>query len=356
MPAMASTVHCRVAHVRVRAGLTSAELATRVGISRQALSAIESGRATPSTAIALRLAHQLGCPVENLFTLGVERLSDVTRPDLVGARVRLGRISGRWVAHPLAPGSALSADALVDQQGRIELLEDRQSVASRVLVAGCAPVLGVLAGHLARTESAVTWLQAPSHRALDWLAQGRVHIAGMHLADRDHPEVHDRLARETLSGSLRIIRLVSWREGLVTAAGNPLSIGSIDDLARPGLRVALRPPGSGAAKVLDRALAQLGGPTLQGFEAPTHLDAAQAVRFGAADVAVLVEPVASSLGLPFIPLSEERFELVVRAEHLDLPGVSRFLNELASARFAREVAEMGAYDLAGVGSARQVAA
>ena len=337
----------QVRNHRIRRGVGAAELADRVGISRQALSAIESGRSAPSTAVALRLARELGCRVEDLFGLPTETLAELALPDGAGSRVSLGRVSGRWVAHLVGPGEAHAADAVVDDLGRVELLDDRAAIERRILVAGCAPVLGVLADRVPD----VTWLQAPSRRALTWLAEGRVHIAGMHLADLDDPEVHDRLARETVGGELQIVRLVGWREGIATAAGNPLQLQGAADLLRPGLRVAQRPAGSGAARVLDRVL---DGQAVQGIQAATHTDAAQAVRFGAADAAVLVEPLAAALGLPFVPLSEERFELVVRAGHLDHPGVQRFLDALTHNRFAREVRGMGAYDLQGVGAARRV--
>ena len=77
---------------RAAAGLSLTELAARVGTSRQALSAIAAGRAVPSTALALRLAREVGCSVEELFSLAPAALDEVRVPELAGRRAILGRV------------------------------------------------------------------------------------------------------------------------------------------------------------------------------------------------------------------------------------------------------------------------
>ena len=130
------------------------------------------------------------------------------------------------------------------------------------------------------------------------------------------------------------------------------ALATVADLLRPSARVAQRGPGAGATKVLERAL---GGAPTSGPRVASHVEAAHAVLLGACDAAVVVEPVAEAFGLPFVPLSEERFELVVPRAHRDLPGVARLLDRLASAGFLREVSGMGAYDVAAAGARREVA-
>src|SRR5215468_4891063 len=106
-----SALRCSVRKLRQEAGLQQQELAGRVGVSRQTLSAIEAGATVPSTALALDLARVLGCRVEDLFSLaGRDRPLPVTiapgiapGPALArGSRVRLGWVRGRWLAHGLA--------------------------------------------------------------------------------------------------------------------------------------------------------------------------------------------------------------------------------------------------------------
>ncbi|MBX2800500.1 MAG: helix-turn-helix domain-containing protein [Myxococcales bacterium] len=352
-------LHSFVGRKRARAGLSLTDLAARVGISRQALSAIETGRSTPSTAVALRLAAALRCRVEELFALPSPVLPDVDGPGPPGTRVVLGRVGERWVAHAVSARSTEAADGLVDEAGGVEALQDPSLLAQRVLVAGCAPVLGALAMHLGQGAGGARWLQRTSTGALRDLAQQRTHVAGLHLAPAHQPTAHDPLIRHHLPGvAVLVVGLVGWREGLALPAGNPAGVHGVADVAERGLRVAQRPAGAGATQVLARELAAVGSNAsdLAGPAVASHVDAAHAVLHGAADAAVLVEPVAEAFGLCFLPLAEEHFELVVRAEHAQHRGVQRLLDQLTTVRFAREVSAMGAYDTAPMGQARRLEA
>ncbi|MCB9689497.1 MAG: helix-turn-helix domain-containing protein [Alphaproteobacteria bacterium] len=344
-------VVCHLEARRKLAGLTLTELAARVGVSRQALSAIAAGRATPSTAVALRLARELRCAVEELFALPPPALGGLRVPEQAGARVVVGKVGERWVTHTLPACDPTPADALVDADGVVSPLVDPGVLGSAALVAGCAPVLGLLAARTGRADARATWLEAPSGAALRWLAEGRVHVAGMHLAPADLPEAHDQALRRAMPGEdLRVVTLVGWRQGLISR--EPLEIADL-----PGRRVARRPAGAGATLVLGEALRGIGAHTeLAGPSVATHLDAARAVLLGAADAAVVIEPVARAFGLAFLPLSEERFELALRAGELRHPAVARLLDALADASYAREVAGMGPYDLGRTGGIREVAA
>ena len=353
-------VRCHIRALRDAAGLSQVALAQHAGISRQALAAIESSRAVPSTAVALALALALGRPVEALFALHSAGLEGAGRGHPPGTRLAVAQVGGRWVGHALGPTDPTPADALVGPGDRLEPLSSADRLGSAALVLGCAPLLGALAGHLAGHPGAgARWLHRPSGAALTALAQGRAHVAGLHLAAWDDPGAHDRLVRARLPGeALDIVSLVGWREGLCVAPGNPLGIGSIADLAAPGRRTARRAAGAGATLVLDRALAAagLGDDALPGPLVSSHETAALAVLHGAADAAVLVEPVALAHGLAFLPLSEERFELVLRSRDRAHPGVARLLERLGGSPFAREVRSMGAYETAGMGDLRHLGA
>src|SRR5262245_35096773 len=151
---------------RAAVGLRQQELAARVGISRQTLSALEAGRSVPSTAVALQLARALGCKVEELFwvddaraRIPVEVAADdgaPADPPAAGGRVVIGSIDGRWVAHRLSagdPGSFVTAadGVLAGRPGRdgrsarVAPLVDPAQARDTLLCAGCAPAFGVLA-------------------------------------------------------------------------------------------------------------------------------------------------------------------------------------------------------------------
>ena len=193
----------------------------------------------------------------------------------------------------------------------------------------------------------MTWLPAGSLRALELLADGLVHVAGLHLVDERTGDSTPWLRRHLPGRSLLVVNLTRWRQGLVVPRGNPLGIREVGDLLRPEVRVVRREKGSGAHALLRRTIAALGerrampsgGPMASG-----HAEVAQLVRHGAADVGVAFEGAALSAGLDFVPLSEERFDLVVPRE-LGADGpTSRVLDLLGERWFRTEAARMPGYD------------
>src|ERR1700730_6144415 len=140
---------------RQRSRLQQGELASRGGISPQTRSALEAGRAPPSTLIALTLARALGCRMEELFWL--RDGGDTVRAQMATAprgarRAFAGLVAGRWMAHALRPDDPFPflapADALLTRGG-LRLLRPRESVEANLLVTGCDPGLAVLAGRFA---------------------------------------------------------------------------------------------------------------------------------------------------------------------------------------------------------------
>jgi putative molybdopterin biosynthesis protein len=214
-----AAVRSHVRELRRRAGLSQQELAARVGLSRQALGAVEAGTSVPSTAAALELARALGCRVEDLFELAGDPL-DVAAGDARG-RVRLGLVGGRWIAHALAGEEEVApADALVTRGRTARPLRDVAALRQNLLVAGCDPAIGVLAGHLLEGGLRLHWLAASSTAALEAYAAGRVHGAGVHFF-------------EAAADDAVRVHLATWETGLVARRG--ARVRRAADLA--GLRV-----------------------------------------------------------------------------------------------------------------------
>ena len=145
-----------------------------------------------------------------------------------------------------------------------------------------------------------------------------------------------------------LVHLASWEQGLILAPGNPLGIRGVDDLADPRVRLVNREPGSGAREQLDRLLRRHGIPPQEvaGYEryVTGHLAAAWGVAAGAADVGLSTRPVAEAFGLDFLPLSVERFDLVLAVDLADDPRVAALLDALASPGFRAQLASLGGYD------------
>ncbi|HYB89919.1 MAG TPA: substrate-binding domain-containing protein [Candidatus Binataceae bacterium] len=359
----------RLKTARAARGLSQSELARRSGISRQALGAIESGVYAPGVSVAIALARELGATVESLFgSGGPEHIqAALPGPPLPGsaahrARVVLGRVGGRVIAVPQAP----AAFGLAPSGGIIERISGRRAeveaflspgeIDSTVLVAGCDPAVSILGDWLARKRSAarIVAIRCSSRRALEALAERRAHAAGVHLRDAKSGEYNLAAARGALGRRpAMLVNFARWELGLATAAANPLGIRDFADLARRRVRLVNREAGSGARHALDDAIGALGlkGGAITGYgrEVAGHLEVAADIAAGNADVGVTIRVAADAYGLGFIPIREERYDLAIPEQESGLEPVRAMLEALSSAAFAREVAELCAYDTRDMG-------
>lgn len=361
----------RVRATREARGLSQLALAAAVGLSRQALGAIEAGRATPAVDVALRLARALESPVEALFgaRAPADDLLVADAPALrPGARVALARIADRWRAHPLDAGSAtVSADGLVRERRPdglvIEPIRPAADARDNLLVAGCAPALGLLADRLDATRGPgrCRWLSRSSAAALGALAAAQAHVAGVHLVEtaaREPPILAALRAcipsedPRPLAERFVVVTLGRWELGLLARPDLAPPPRAIADLARPGLRVATRERGAGAQDLLERALKKLGLPrsaVTRAVQVGGHLELAQAIALGAADTGIATRDAAIAHGLAFTPLAEERYDLVIPRALADDPRLARLLDALVSHGFRRELTSVG-YDTTPTGA------
>ncbi len=403
-------LHNSVRRYRRDLRLSQEALGDEVGVSRHAIMAIEAGRQVPSTTLALRLADTFDCAVKDLFRLEPvpelevhlppPRPAATTAPPAPSSRVSVGRVGGRWAAHPLPAHATGAADAIVEEgaggpptapsdrvdtspaaaaggagaaprpsstapprasgsapasgalgfrSARVRPVRDMQQLERNVLVAGCAPLLANLAHRVGEGsgDARATWIPASSHRALDLLAAGMVHIAGLHLSGGVSSQANVEAVRRRFPGQrMLVVNLTRWRQGFVVAARNPLDIRDAADLLRPGVRVVGREPGTGADELFARLLSGERGrqPEFSGPVAEGHLDVARRVHCGAADTGVAIESAALAWGLGFVPLVEERFDLVIPASIAETPPVSHFLDTLDDPGFRAEAATLPGYD------------
>ncbi len=319
-------------------------------MSRQALSAIEAGRQVPSTTLALALARALRASVDELFRLADGAHVEVRTAGRLGPgeRVVVGRVGDGLVAHARKDLSR-AADGVVVEAGEgratVELLTDPQTLDARMLVAGCAPLLGVLSERVTSRESSAVWIGASSGEALSLLEHGLVHAAGIHWSAE--LEVHAAAARAAL-GSQRVtlVHLARWTQGLVVAPTNPLGIRVGPELARPELRVVRRDPSAAAQRLLEGIQPNV---STSGPVAADHREVARLVRWGVADVGVAIEGAAIAEALTFLPITEERFDLVVPSDRLELPSVARLVDTLGRQPFRTEARGLPGYDLSSCG-------
>jgi putative molybdopterin biosynthesis protein len=360
-----SRLESHVRELRRAAGLTQEELARRCHVSRQTLIAIESSRAEPSVAVALRLAAALGRRVEDLFQLVEERgsiVAELAAPVQPGAaraprtRVMLAHVNQRWVAHPLRQddpmGFGRAADGVLRARARgsrqrVELLRPLGELDTNLLVVGCDPALGLLAARLSGRGAHVTWMHASSQAALEMLAHEHAHVAGAHLFDEGSGEFNVPFVRRMPAARpMVVVTLASWELGLLVRPGLQASVRGIEAVLQPDLRFVHREPGAEARALVERLLrgARVPGDALE--HAPVahgHFAVAQAIATGGADVGVATRAAALAHELAFVPLTEERFDLIMPRELASTPRVVQLIETLQGRAFRRELACLGGY-------------
>ncbi len=312
----ASQVHA----LRLGRGLSQRALARSAEITRQAVGAIENGNMQPSVGIALALARALGTTVEELFG-GAQAAVPPTR-------IATATIAGRTVSH------ALAEDYLA--------IEPAESLLPTVFLAGCDLAVGLLSRHamIRSRDVRVLWLQMTNGTALDALLDGTVHAA----------VVHGELTPPQAKRMQRFLRfeLGTTQEGWLLAPGNPLGLRGAPDLARTKARLANRPAGSGARRLLDSKLreARLDPRRVLGYERELHgqLDAGRAIAQGFADAAIGTASSARLFALDFVPLREERCTLFVPRRSVATPEMRALLDALRSTAYRRDLEALDAYD------------
>ena len=181
------------------------------------------------------------------------------------------------------------------------------------------------------------------------LRQGLADVAGCHLLDPPSGEYNLPYVRHLFPDrAVNVFTVAHRQQGLITAAGNPLAVRSVEDLPDSGLRFMNRNRGSGTRLWFDARLRQLGleGSSIRGYDAEvdTHTQAASAVALGLSDVALGVRAAADAVGLGFVPLFMERYDLVVPQERMEEAEIARLLEHLQSRSFRQATGQLCGYD------------
>ena len=371
----AAALNCQVRVRREALHLKSTELAQQCGITRQALHSIETGAYVPNTVVSLKLAQVLSCKVEDLFHLPEQTVAaQVIGPAvLLGERVQLAWVGERLLAFAVTgeAGWGQSADGTMvvphvdaalsasPDQVTVQLFADQGQARRTAVLVGCDPSLGVASSHVSRLnpETRVLWQSVSSLNALRAVARGEAHAAGIHLWDARSRMSNLPFVERELSGQrVHLYTLWSWEQGLIVARGNPHGIQGVADLLKPGVRMVNREKGSGSRALMDAWLADVNLSVeqrrkLPGYrnEAQSHLEAAGHVAAGKVDAAPGPRSAAQALGLEFVPLQVERFDLVVPDEHLEHPAIAALITVAQVQTFRAEIASLGGYDPAHAG-------
>jgi putative molybdopterin biosynthesis protein len=319
------------------------------------------------------LAAWQGRRPTELPTMQAELTRKTTSPlgDDDYVRVVVGKVGERVLAAPIQRGagvisSLVRADGLVvfpaGSQGQaagasvtVHLYRPTAEIERTILAIGSHDMaLDVLAQFLAGHGRKLASANVGSLGGLVALRRGEAHLAGVHLLDGETGTYNTPFLPHYLPDTpITLVTLVGRQQGLIVPAGNPHQLQGLADVAEQGVRFVNRQRGAGTRLLLDYHLAQLGihAEQVRGYEQEeyTHLAVAAAVASGRAACGLGIPAAAHALGLDFVPLFQERYDLAVPTPFYESEHLRPLWEILQTAAFRHAIAALPGYDVAPMG-------
>lgn len=289
-------------------------------------------------------------------------------------RVKVGRVGEKYVVTPMGRGAGLlmsvvRADGfMVIPQGsegysqgsevKVNLWRSKKEIDNTIVCIGSHDnTLDIIYNFLRKRYPHITLSSAHvgSMAGLIAIKKREAHVAGTHLLDEETGQYNVPFIKKLMADrEIFLINLVYRIQGFIVKKGNPKNINRFEDLTRQDVVFINRQAGSGTRLLLDKHLRELNIPpsAIRGYETDeyTHMGVAAAVLTGRADVGLGILSAAQALGLDFIPLAEERYDLVIPAEFMDLEIIKALLDTITNDKEFREtVLKLGGYDIRDMG-------
>ena len=289
-------------------------------------------------------------------------------------RVAIGKVGDKLLAAPLSRGagvitSLVQADGLAlipsGTQGidagekiQVKLYRTKSEIEKTILAIGSHDLtLDLMAQFLAEKNRRLASANVGSQGGLVALRRGEAHFAGSHLLDPNTGEFNISYIRQYMPNiKVKVVALVNREQGLIVQKGNPKGIKSLGDLAgrsqERSVQFVNRQKGSGTRTLLDYHLNQLNIPHeyIAGYHQDeyTHLGVATAVASGRAACGLGIAAAAQALDLDFIPLFQERYDLVIPKEFVDF--LTPLFDLLTDSRFQHSISLLKGYDVSIMGT------
>jgi putative molybdopterin biosynthesis protein len=283
-------------------------------------------------------------------------------------RVNIGQVGQKLIATPLARAAgsittltraeaiirvpALSEGISQNEEIMAELLVKEEDLLNTVVIIGSHDItIDILAdevrrrGHTIRISSG----NVGSLGGLIALRKETCHMAGSHLLDPETGQYNLSYIKRYLKGvPISVFHLVLRDQGLIVAKGNPRGIKGIEDLAGTDITFVNRQAGSGTRVLFDYKMGQQGidPKSIKGYDRDefTHMAVAVDVLSGAADCGMGIFAAAKALGLDFVPMVREQYDLIIPSTIVDQPNIQVVLETIQSRHFQERVTALGGYD------------
>ncbi len=286
-------------------------------------------------------------------------------------RVAVGRVGKRILAAPLARGagvitSLVRADGLAllprGSQGmpagselEVRLYRSLEEIENTIFATGSHDItLDIMAQFLYSMNRRLVAANVGSIAGLVALSRHEAHLAGAHLLDPKTGEYNLPYIHQYLQDvPIKIITLVGRLQGLLVKKGNPKKIISLNDLTRDDVTFVNRQRGAGTRLLFDYQLetSDIDKQAIKGYghQEYTHLAVGAAIASGRADCGMGIAAVTKSLDLDFIPLTEERYDLIIPEEYASVPLIEPIYQVLQNGEFRKMVSELPGYDITHMG-------
>ncbi|HLO30719.1 MAG TPA: molybdopterin biosynthesis protein [Anaerolineales bacterium] len=286
-------------------------------------------------------------------------------------RVAVGKVGDKLLAAPLSRGagvitSLVQADGLIliprggqgleaGEQVKVHLYKSRTEIERTIFCIGSHDLtLDLISQFLAEHDRRLASANVGSQGGLIALRRGEAHLAGSHLLNPETGEYNISYIRQYMPNiPVKVVALVGRDQGLMVKRGNPKGIKSLEDLTRPEVQFINRQPGAGTRVLLDYHLnlmtiipEQIAGYTQEEY---THLGVAAAIASGRADCGLGIAAAAQALDLDFVPLFQERYDLVIPKQYAESDLLGPLFGLLAERHFREAVSQLIGYDVSVMG-------
>ncbi|MFN8412375.1 MAG: molybdopterin biosynthesis protein [Anaerolineales bacterium] len=286
-------------------------------------------------------------------------------------RVAVGKVGDKLLAAPLSRGagvitSLVQADGLAlipsGVQGmdagepvKVHLYRSKAQIEKTIFCIGSHDLtLDLVAQFLAKYDRRLASANVGSQGGLVALRRGEAHMAGSHLLDPKDGSYNISYIRQYMPNiPVKVIALVGRDQGLIVKMGNPLGLKSLKDLSEHKVQFVNRQRGAGTRVLLDYHLNLMGisSDLIAGYteEEYTHLGVAAAVASGRADCGLGISAAAQALDLDFVPLFQERYDLVIPKMFAESDLVAPLFDLLGGHDFRDSVSKLTGYDVSVMG-------
>jgi putative molybdopterin biosynthesis protein len=269
-------------------------------------------------------------------------------------RMPATRVTGKWIFPKKVIDGWIEANA---KSGLEQARQKSGRISGALLASGSNdPVLDVLHTCLrkAHPEFFIFSANTGSTEGLTALEKGYTDIAWSHLLDPETGEYNIPYLEKLVPSVKAVVVNLFFRElGFVIARGNPMRIAGFEDLTREEVRFVNRQAGSGTRLLLDHHLGKAGIPAdrISGYdrEVFTHIEVGLAILAGEADAGIATAAVSTLLGLDFIPITRERFDMICDQSVFFQKGVQALMEVLNGDLFRKRVENLGSYDFKSAG-------